>query len=222
MKYNLLAASVLLAIAGTASAAPSLSWSELAEVTPNAGFDPDSGLTYSGTSFASAPSISLGKLSALGVGPSGAKVTYTFLGKEAGYPNDFYAKFIAPGVGVTFTNTPESAIGAQASVIVTSSGLLNFSFEGYTGNFAHNNGAWDANASFGLIKENYTKTGLGAGHYDMIIGYNDTYTPHNDWDDMVIGVNIAPIPEPETYAMLLAGLGLMGFVARRRKKASAV
>jgi len=33
---------------------------------------------------------------------------------------------------------------------------------------------------------------------------------------------IGAIPEPETYAMLLAGLGLMGFVARRRKKASAV
>ena len=28
----------------------------------------------------------------------------------------------------------------------------------------------------------------------------------------------APIPEPETYAMLLAGLGLMGFVARRRQR----
>ena len=27
----------------------------------------------------------------------------------------------------------------------------------------------------------------------------------------------APVPEPETYAMSLAGLGLMGFVARRRK-----
>ena len=26
----------------------------------------------------------------------------------------------------------------------------------------------------------------------------------------------APVPEPETYAMLLAGLGLMGFVAKRR------
>lgn len=27
----------------------------------------------------------------------------------------------------------------------------------------------------------------------------------------------APIPEPETYAMLLAGLGAIGFVARRRR-----
>jgi choice-of-anchor C domain-containing protein len=27
-----------------------------------------------------------------------------------------------------------------------------------------------------------------------------------------------PVPEPETYAMMLAGLGLMGFVARRRKQ----
>ena len=28
---------------------------------------------------------------------------------------------------------------------------------------------------------------------------------------------VAAIPEPETYAMMLAGLGLMGFIARRRK-----
>ncbi|MEI6724167.1 MAG: PEP-CTERM sorting domain-containing protein, partial [Betaproteobacteria bacterium] len=27
----------------------------------------------------------------------------------------------------------------------------------------------------------------------------------------------AAIPEPETYAMMLAGLSLLGFVARRRK-----
>ena len=28
----------------------------------------------------------------------------------------------------------------------------------------------------------------------------------------------APIPEPETYAMMLAGLALLGVVARRRKQ----
>ena len=31
-------------------------------------------------------------------------------------------------------------------------------------------------------------------------------------------VQLAPVPEPETYAMLLAGLGIMGFVARRKSK----
>lgn len=31
----------------------------------------------------------------------------------------------------------------------------------------------------------------------------------------------APVPEPETYAMLLAGLGLMGTIARRRKNKQA-
>lgn len=30
---------------------------------------------------------------------------------------------------------------------------------------------------------------------------------------------VTPVPEPETYAMLLAGLGLMGAIARRRNKA---
>lgn len=32
-------------------------------------------------------------------------------------------------------------------------------------------------------------------------------------------LDIAPVPEPETYGMLLAGLGLMGAIARRRRSA---
>lgn len=39
--------------------------------------------------------------------------------------------------------------------------------------------------------------------------------------DEVQVYGVAPIPEPETYAMLLAGLGIMGTVARRRKQRSA-
>lgn len=33
---------------------------------------------------------------------------------------------------------------------------------------------------------------------------------------------IAAVPEPETYAMLLAGLGVMGFVSTRKRKQAAI
>jgi hypothetical protein len=35
------------------------------------------------------------------------------------------------------------------------------------------------------------------------------------------GSPVAPVPEPETYAMLLAGLGLLGFMARRKRRQGA-
>jgi hypothetical protein len=46
-------------------------------------------------------------------------------------------------------------------------------------------------------------------------GYSDRY---GNGSSFGITSVTAPIPEPETYAMLLAGLGLMGFVARRRQR----
>lgn len=35
-----------------------------------------------------------------------------------------------------------------------------------------------------------------------------------------IDLNMAPVPEPSTYAMLLAGVGLLGFAARRKRNAA--
>ena len=48
--------------------------------------------------------------------------------------------------------------------------------------------------------------GGGAGVGTLIISNLTTSNP------------VSAVPEPETYAMLLAGLGVMGAVARRRKK----
>jgi hypothetical protein len=40
-----------------------------------------------------------------------------------------------------------------------------------------------------------------------------------DYADFTVRMQVMPIPEPETYAMLLAGLGLIGFMSGRRKMA---
>ncbi len=34
----------------------------------------------------------------------------------------------------------------------------------------------------------------------------------------IVRLSVAPIPEPEIYAMMAVGLGLLGFVTRRKKK----
>ena len=52
--------------------------------------------------------------------------------------------------------------------------------------------------------------------WDSTIQINST----NAFGAAVPGLTSA-VPEPETYAMLLAGLGLVGFIARRRKPAAA-
>ena len=38
-------------------------------------------------------------------------------------------------------------------------------------------------------------------------------------DDLNLSVNVAAIPEPESYAMMMAGLGGLGFLIRRRRPA---
>jgi hypothetical protein len=66
---------------------------------------------------------------------------------------------------------------------------------------------------------------------DRFIGFQNgtstnwlfAYEDGTDWDysDMAVKVEsiTAAIPEPETYALMLAGLGAVGFMSRRRKKA---
>ncbi|MBI5791259.1 MAG: FxDxF family PEP-CTERM protein [Rhodocyclales bacterium] len=56
-----------------------------------------------------------------------------------------------------------------------------------------------------------------AGGAGFVFGGPD---PGTDFAFRITPTVAAPVPEPETYAMLLAGLGLLGFVARRRKLAA--
>ncbi|MDR1461574.1 MAG: PEP-CTERM sorting domain-containing protein [Azoarcus sp.] len=57
------------------------------------------------------------------------------------------------------------------------------------------------------------------GPHPIYDPYRTTGSPGFDLD--AIGVlHYAPVPEPETYAMLLAGLGMISAISRRRRKAA--
>lgn len=70
--------------------------------------------------------------------------------------------------------------------------------------------SYDYSGSYGLPV--VARMGLdGTGRQNVIVGaYGVAF--HG-----VVALNTAPIPEPETYALMLAGLGLVAFVARRRQ-----
>lgn len=56
-----------------------------------------------------------------------------------------------------------------------------------------------------------------ASHYNM----GTFYRVHLSGVDSAVNVTPSAVPEPETYAMLLTGIGLLGAVARRRKQQAA-
>nr|WP_310523844.1 PEPxxWA-CTERM sorting domain-containing protein [Polymorphobacter sp.] len=73
-------------------------------------------------------------------------------------------------------------------------------------------------ASFGLINgTSYTLSFTGLTTY---IGTNDSDRT-SFIDNVVLTSTAATVPEPSTWAMLIAGFGLVGFAARRRRIATA-
>jgi len=59
-------------------------------------------------------------------------------------------------------------------------------------------------------------TGVTFGNLHNATSLSD---PNTNWDFGNGGGAIVPVPEPESYAMLLAGLGLVGYTVKRRKRA---
>ena len=141
-----------------------------------------------------------GTLTALGAGTA----SFTYLGNESGNVNQFN---FSVGSQVL---TEGSAVGATIFGLI-GPGSVGFSFRDVTTSSTFSNGS----AAIVYVANGAT---TNYGTFNYIIGFNDNGSTDGDYDDFVVGVRFAaPIPEPETYAMLLAGLGLLGFAARRRK-----
>ena len=141
-------------------------------------------------------------------------LTATFLGFEA-LDTDTFTFSLASGT-LSNKGAPNAAIFGPVSA-----GPLNFTFadlfQGTAIGNGQNLGDFTSYAVLGSFAgAAFTPFTLG-GTYDLILGFNDGMRVDSDYDDIVVGLKVAAIPEPETYALLLAGLGAIGFLQRRRK-----
>jgi hypothetical protein len=147
----------------------------------------------------------------LTAGQAAANIAYTFSGvtfSDGGTlngtftTNDAISSLLnynittSPGIGIGFNYTPattNSSSTSLPSILVLSTPSLNNILE-------------------------VTFTGLTAAGSPIRIGTFDSFeqTLTNRRDIVAGSAIVGTVPEPETYAMMLAGLGLLGFAARRR------
>jgi hypothetical protein len=113
---------------------------------------------------------------------------------------------LATGAPDTNGDNPGVAAGVQIG-----QGFVDWSQGGLVAPYGSLVGQWGNSANFFLIGTNYTGV---AAHSALNLYYFDS----NNYDNTgSVLVNVTAVPEAETYSMMLLGLGLMGFVARRRK-----
>lgn len=144
-------------------------------------------------------------------------VTYTYLGTEAGYIDHFVEMVTGTG---KFVNKPivTSTVGDTLTV-VDGPGNLKFQFDSVAPASVAKNGDIflpGSNPSWGVLRGATSTVGV----FDYILGFNDPSRSDRDFDDMVVGMSlkaVPAIPEPSTYALMLAGLGSIGFLVRRRR-----
>lgn len=149
-------------------------------------------------------------------------VTGYFAGSTAGYSSFMNAKFSDPSIDNPYVSN-RVAIGTQYDWGVHEAGS--------TVVFALR--VMDINEWFYSIPS-YNDDGINHIYYQaftdmngvpsLYVGFEDLYgggdLDFNDnsiiFSNIVVVGEIPPVPEPETYAMLLIGLGLVGFTAYRR------
>lgn len=124
----------------------------------------------------------------------------------------------------------------DTSLATTDSAIFAAGTTGYAGGASFgNNGAGLLNfVNSGTLANNSAANGLGFLRIDAassgiakstLTPYAQSGAPVEVWLDTTAGTfnvaTVAAVPEPESFAMLLAGLGLMGGIARRRNKNAA-
>lgn len=125
----------------------------------------------------------------------------------------------------TFSVNGKTVFGASATVGATafSSGpiaLSSFAFNSNVGGQHRvstspgNTPLLDHSGEYLIFQSKATPTTFALAYED---DYRVLSLTHGDFNDMAVRLSVAAVPEPETYAMMFAGLGAIGVIARRRR-----
>lgn len=156
-------------------------------------------------------------------------------------PEDYTALvgFSGPNFGFAHSGLQDVQFVANGSFATVSQLLAttNFATETYSLNFwlASDLGApnafqvrWGGSSVFAQANRSdtdwmqYTVSGLTASSASTALEFSGLANVTNGalyLDDVSVLASVAAVPEPTSYAMLLAGLGMLGVIARRRTRA---
>lgn len=149
-----------------------------------------------------------------------AKTGYSVASAVSASANTSYS--FTTGAGIAESQIGGSIFGGY----YTGSAFTQQSFEGQFFNNEHvestgqaSSGSYTVNAGAGVASNYFSAVSLNTQ-----IGIAAQQTGKGRTDAALTSVSynfaVSAVPEPETYAMMIAGLGLVGFAARRRKSAA--
>lgn len=118
-------------------------------------------------------------------------------------------------VGSTFTNPDNLAIDANGNIYIVEDqpgGIANIWFA----KDANKDGVAESISAWATLRTNDAEpTGLYFDKFNPNVAFVNVQHPGSGNDVMV---QISAVPEPETYAMMLCGLGMVGFGLRNRQR----
>lgn len=221
-KPHSLAIAAAIALGSAAIPAAAETFEMLSTAVPEFGTPPPSYGTVTLTQIGSRVDFSVALRSDLNFVTTGNHYVFSF--NSIGVATNEIVNIFSQSPGVLF-----AATGTGAGVTVVNPPFGTFTY-GISCSFGCSNGTSGGGyadpLTFSVLNstiDDFRRLSTGAGslgpaYFAADVGGVVRNSPSFQFTGAIGATAVTPVPEPETYAMMLAGLGVLGFMAKRRKR----